>query len=458
MAFNMRFSIPQLLSLILCFTLFYLPRVNIVQASETIYIKADGSVSPSTAPITREGNIYVFTADITNNSIVIEKSNVEIDGAEHTLQGTGVYNGSGFYLENVRGVTIKRVKICKFYWGVQMHLCSNCAILENEISTNSYGITPSWSNNSIIARNKVINNKGGGIYLVNSFDFLVAGNVVTSNDFFGIRLTSSSNCTIVENVVANSKGVWIYMVLSNNNIIYHNNFIEHNAHAFSSRSINVWDNGFPSGGNYWGDYNGTDATRDGIGETWYEIDENNKDRHPLTGMFSRFNTSLDYCINVISNFSIEDFNYFKSNNTIRMNLFNVTADQASGFSRLCIPKILFSPPYTVTFDNGLTEVLNINDTIYDNSAHVWIYLAYAHSTCEVSIQGCSPQAEPFPIWVVYAIVATAGAGAILLVYFTKIKKQPRKSNNHSSVSVSINHAILHDSNISIHHNSQKKTC
>ncbi|MCK4313942.1 hypothetical protein KAW04_04175, partial [Candidatus Bathyarchaeota archaeon] len=107
----MRFSIPQLLSLILCFTLFYLPRVNIVQASETIYIKADGSVSPSTAPIRREGNIYVFTADITNNLIVIEKSNVEIDGAEHTLQGAGVYNGSGFYLENVRGVTIKRVKI-----------------------------------------------------------------------------------------------------------------------------------------------------------------------------------------------------------------------------------------------------------------------------------------------------------------------------------------------------------
>jgi len=46
-------------------------------------------------------------------------------------------------------------------------------------------------------------------------------------------------------------------------------------------SINAWDDGYPSGGNYWSDYTGVDADGDGIGDTPYVIDENNTDRYPL---------------------------------------------------------------------------------------------------------------------------------------------------------------------------------
>jgi hypothetical protein len=43
----------------------------------------------------------------------------------------------------------------------------------------------------------------------------------------------------------------------------------------------VWDNGYPSGGNYWSDYHGTDGNNDSIGDTAYTIDSNNQDRYPL---------------------------------------------------------------------------------------------------------------------------------------------------------------------------------
>jgi hypothetical protein len=43
----------------------------------------------------------------------------------------------------------------------------------------------------------------------------------------------------------------------------------------------MWDNGFPSGGNYWSDYTGTYTNGDGIGDTPYVIDANNQDRYPL---------------------------------------------------------------------------------------------------------------------------------------------------------------------------------
>jgi hypothetical protein len=52
----------------------------------------------------------------------------------------------------------------------------------------------------------------------------------------------------------------------------------------------MWDDGYPSGGNYWSDYRGVDlysgpyqneTGSDGIGDTPYVIDENNVDHYPL---------------------------------------------------------------------------------------------------------------------------------------------------------------------------------
>ncbi|MGF3573694.1 MAG: hypothetical protein ACQXXG_09805, partial [Candidatus Bathyarchaeia archaeon] len=58
-----------------------------VEATETIYIQADGSVSPSTAPIQRNGDVYTFTGKV-SDSIWVLRDNIIIDGAGYTLQGT----------------------------------------------------------------------------------------------------------------------------------------------------------------------------------------------------------------------------------------------------------------------------------------------------------------------------------------------------------------------------------
>lgn len=61
--------------------------------------------------------------------------------------------------------------------------------------------------------------------------------------------------------------------------------------VYSFASTNIWDAGYPSGGNYWNDYVGVDEMRgpnqniegsDGIGDSAYTIRApNNIDRYPL---------------------------------------------------------------------------------------------------------------------------------------------------------------------------------
>jgi len=222
----------------------------------TIYIRADGSIDPPTAPVRRDGNTYTFTSDI-YGFIVVEKDNIVIDGAGYTLQG-GI--GTGIDLTGRTNVVIRNIQIRNFeYEGIHLYHSSNIRIVGNYIANNRRGIFLEYSSSCIITENYIINNRYNGIELL----------------------------------------------CSSNNFIYHNNFIDNGyetifgvkiygcGQVYSDESKNVWDNGYPSGGNYWSDYNGKDANGDGIGDTPYTIDENNIDHYPLMKPFYYITVSIE---------------------------------------------------------------------------------------------------------------------------------------------------------------------
>lgn len=92
-------------------------------ASETIYIRADGSIDPPTANITSVDNItYTFTDNI-YDSIVVERDNIVVDGAGYTVQGTG--SGIGIDLTGRSNITLENVEVTNFCYGIYLHWSSN---------------------------------------------------------------------------------------------------------------------------------------------------------------------------------------------------------------------------------------------------------------------------------------------------------------------------------------------
>jgi parallel beta-helix repeat protein len=319
--------------------------IHPVKGSGIIYIKADGSIDPPTAPIQRNGNLYSLTGNI-NDSIIIQKNNIIVDGKGYTLHGTG--SGTGFLISERNNVTVRNAYIENFEYGilVQASSCNNRIYGNNITSSSTAGIRVALlSVNNSIYRNKITIDTYEGVEVdTSSNNNEIYENNVIAASFAGIRIYSSSYNNISRNNVTanivsiavwysstynnvyennisgnNSYGIFLYLSSVDNNIfgnnviansqngirlesssgnnIFHNNFID-NAHQVDSfNSTNIWDDGYPSGGNYWSDYTGIDEKNgpsqdlsgsDGIGDSEYVIDVNNSDNYPLMRPFSSY--------------------------------------------------------------------------------------------------------------------------------------------------------------------------
>ncbi len=208
-------------------------------------------------------------------------------------------------------------------YGMMMYSSNNNEVKKNTITRNRYGIKMFNSSYNNISRCNISKNTENGIYLsscsVNTitnctlsynqngvFLHTSQANIISdcniSNSDVGIKIRSSSenfinNCSLFYNlhgisflesanttvvncsILLNSYYGMLLTDFSNDNNLYHNNFIANTHHA-EDRCINDWDDG--SIGNYWDDYIGVDANGDGIGDTPYYLPGGiNQDRYPL---------------------------------------------------------------------------------------------------------------------------------------------------------------------------------
>jgi parallel beta-helix repeat protein len=147
-----------------------------------------------------------------------------------------------------------------------------------ELSSNGQGVLLAWTTGSTVRRNN-ITKCDNGIRIQSASNNLITQNNIYENRA-GVALSDASYNTLTNNTIKDSGHHAVYLFLSTGNRFYHNDF-DNIVQVQTDDLDNSWDNGYPSGGNYWSDYTGLDANGDGIGDTPYIIKGNVSDHYPL---------------------------------------------------------------------------------------------------------------------------------------------------------------------------------
>jgi parallel beta-helix repeat protein len=318
---------------------------NIV--SNTYY----GIYLPFMVEISRSGNWSILGNTITNNSlsgVVFAGAYSHICTLNLEVFGNAITGSlSGIRIGWARNMNISKNTVSNNTYGIQMEICGAANITENilthntqaiyfkgldggdsqlgasivtrnNVTDNIAGIVLAWgmwspygglvlSEDNDLAYNDIMANSGDALSLVGSSNNRISDNVISANGGSGINLESfyyfgayqtdpergeyqSSNNTIFGNSIeANMYG--LHCLNSSENRVYNSNFVANAENVYTENSVNMWDDSYVLGGNFWSDFVDTDLYggsgqdvfgSDGVWDHPFQLDENNQDRYPFS--------------------------------------------------------------------------------------------------------------------------------------------------------------------------------
>ncbi len=147
-------------------------------------------------------------------------------------------------LIDCNNVTIRDGTIHNTAQGLLLYSCNDCTIENCTVYFSGWGATLYWSDNCAVSLSDFNNNRRFGIYILDSSNNIVSGNVVYENQGIGIFIPFTSGSGF-------------------NNKIFHNMICSNGAgltisdgNSWDEGHNSVWDDGVGLG-NFWDDYGGT---------------------------------------------------------------------------------------------------------------------------------------------------------------------------------------------------------
>ncbi|MFO7619377.1 MAG: LamG-like jellyroll fold domain-containing protein, partial [Thermoplasmata archaeon] len=236
------------------------------------------------------------------NVFDIQADNVTIRNLEITNASYGIFDDTGFdhcivencsvndcalmginFNSNANFNSVMNCTIFNNQWGVRIQSSSwnNCSW--NTMHTNGGNFVISFGTYNDFMHNHIYGNTypmrleqsciGNRIWHNNIHDHASGlghiglwdssqSNLFYYNDFTnnnkGIEFDDTCNSNTVWKNNFTGSGIGVDCINSANNLIYHNNFATNTVHGQEIGGANAWDNGYPSGGNYWSGWTSPD--------------------------------------------------------------------------------------------------------------------------------------------------------------------------------------------------------
>ena len=300
---------------------------------------------------------------ITNNILTNNDVNLMIHGSNSMITDNVIANGSwGVYLQGkstdvTRNIGMSNNLVANNTNGIMLEGVHNCRLRNNTLNENLFSISVGatgtvgeWmlsqfihdvdTSNTVNGKpiyywvnqhNKQVPEDAGWVVIVNSTDITMKNLEITRN-YEGINLQFTKNSIIEDVRVSNCRvGIMVGLYSCDNmiiqskienndqglyldwqttrNSIHHNSFINNTKQVYTSRSYpNIWDDGYPSGGNYWSGYtdvdlySGPSQDQPGSDNIWdhpYVIDSNNQDHYPFVNKWSAADVNHDGVVDVL---------------------------------------------------------------------------------------------------------------------------------------------------------------
>ena len=209
-----------------------------------------------------------------NAGIDIQQTN-----ASFIVRNVYVHQGlpvdEGISLRLVSNGLVENTVTSKDYFGIVVASSANVTVTGNTVSSNNpYGIYLYQTTKSLVDANDVSSNNVG-IFLFSANSTIVSNNNVHDSSVIGVDTYTTRNDTFVANNVSSNGWIGLRLLYSDYDLVYHNNFISNgqNPPPYNQGGIqisdsplstsstynppqnttNSWDNGYPTGGNYYSD-------------------------------------------------------------------------------------------------------------------------------------------------------------------------------------------------------------